>query len=191
MAKAFGLPQGGGALVGDVSANSPAAKAGIERGDVILELNGQKINSPDDLSVRVSEMPPGTVAHLKVFRNAQTRDVNVTLGEFPANPEAAQGQGAHQPSELQGLQVENLTPDIARQLGIRASQTGVVVTAVDPSSQAAAAGIQTGDLIQEVNHTRINNVTEYERAIAAAGKNAVLLLINRQGTTHFVIVQPQ
>ncbi|HZP34510.1 MAG TPA: DegQ family serine endoprotease [Candidatus Acidoferrales bacterium] len=191
MAKAFGLPQGGGALVGDVSANSPAAKAGIERGDVILELNGQKINSPDDLSVRVSEMPPGTVAHLKVFRNAQTRDVNVTLGEFPANPEAAQGQGAQQPSELQGLQVENLTPDIARQLGIRASQTGVVVTAVDPSSQAAAAGIQTGDLIQEVNHTRINNVTEYERAIAAAGKNAVLLLINRQGTTHFVIVQPQ
>ena len=82
MAKAFGLSQGGGALVGDVSPNSPAAKAGIERGDIILELNGQTVNGPDDLSVHVSEMAPGTVAHLKVFRKGQTRDIDVTLGEF-------------------------------------------------------------------------------------------------------------
>jgi serine protease Do len=191
MAKAFGLGQGGGALVGDVSPNSPAAKAGIERGDIILELNGQKLNSPNDLSVRISEMAPGTVAHLQVYRNGQTRDVNVTLGEFPEKPEAVQGEGAQQPSGLQGLQVENLTPDVARQLGIRTSQMGVVVTAVDPSSQAAIAGIQTGDLIQEVNRTPVRNVNDYERAIAANANKPVLLLINRQGITHFVIVQPR
>jgi serine protease Do len=68
---------------------------------------------------------------------------------------------------------------------------GVVVTAVDPSSQAAVAGIQTGDLIEEVNHTPVHNVNDYEQAIAANANKPVLLLINRQGTTHFVIVQPQ
>jgi len=82
MAKAFGLTRGGGALVGDPSANSPAARVGIERGDIILELNGQTILRPDDLSVRVSQMTPGSVAHLKVFRNSRTREVNVTLGEL-------------------------------------------------------------------------------------------------------------
>jgi len=193
MAKAFGLPQGGGALVGDVSPNSPAAKAGIQRGDVILELNGQKVNSPDDLSVHVSQMPPGSVAHLKVFRNGQTRDVDITLGEFPENPEsaAAGGQGVAPGTGLQGLQVENLTPDLARQLGLRTTQTGVVVTAVDPSSPAATAGIQPGDLIQEVNHKPVHNVSEYQQAIAASGTQPVLLLINRGGTTHFVLIQQQ
>ncbi len=192
MAKAFGLGEGGGALVGDVSPNSPAATAGIERGDVVLELNGQKVDGPNDLSLRISQMSPGTVAHLRIFRNGQARDVNVTLSEFPEKPEtAAGGQGAGLGAALQGLQVENLTPDIARQLGLRTSQTGVVVTAVDPSSTAAAAGIQTGDLIQEVNHKPVRNATEYQQAIAASGNQPVLLLTNRQGITHFVIVQPQ
>src|ERR1700752_1799804 len=81
IAKAFGLSHGGGALIGDVTANSPAAKAAIERGDIPLELNGQPIDGPNDLSVRVSEMAPGTVAHLKVFRNGKSLDVDVTLGE--------------------------------------------------------------------------------------------------------------
>ena len=73
MAKAFGLNQGGGALVGDVSPDGPAAKAGIQRGDVILELNGEPVNGPDDLSVHISEMAPNTVAILKIFRNGQSR----------------------------------------------------------------------------------------------------------------------
>jgi serine protease Do len=192
MAKAFGLPEGGGALIGDVSPDSPAAKAGLQRGDIVLELNGQKVNGPDDLSARVSELPPGSVAHLKVFRNGQTRDVDVTLGEFPEAGEAAAGpQGAEPSAALQGLQVQNLTPDLANQLGLKPTQTGVVVTAVEPSSPAAVAGIQAGDLIQEVNYKPVHNVNEYQQAISASKGGPVLLLINRGGTTHYVLIQPQ
>src|SRR5579883_2521042 len=83
MAKAFGLSRGGGALVGDVATNGPAAKAGIQRGDIITEFNGQQVNGPDDLSVRTSELAPGTAVHLKVFRDGQSRDIQATLGEYP------------------------------------------------------------------------------------------------------------
>ena len=193
MARAFGLSQGGGALVGDVSPNGPAAKAGIVTGDIVLELNGQKINGPDDLSVRVSEMAPGTTARLRVFRRGQTLDIAVTLVEYPENAEAAkEGQaGEGEGTALKGVQVQNLTPDLARQFGLPASRTGLVVTSVDPSSAAAAAGLQSGDVIQEINRRTVHNVNEYRQALAASGNQSVLLLVNREGTTHFVVVQPQ
>src|SRR5262249_50938573 len=111
MAKAFGLSHGGGALVSNVSADSPAAKAGIQRGDIILEINGQQVNGPDDLSVRTAQMAPGTVAHLKVFRQGQTRDVEVTLAPYPETAEAGQPGGESESATLRGLQVQNLTPE--------------------------------------------------------------------------------
>ncbi len=192
MGKAFGLSEGGGALIADVSPNSPASKAGLERGDIVVELNGQKVNGAGDLSVHASQMPPGTVAQLRIFRNGQTRSVDVTLGEFPEKDEAEKGgQGAEAGAGLQRLQVQNLTPDLANQLGLKQGQTGVVVTAVDPSSAAAVAGVQAGDLIQEVNHKPVHNQGEYQQAVAASGGQPVLLLINRGGTTHYVIVQLQ
>jgi len=191
MAKAFGLTEGGGALIGDVAPNSPAAKAGLQRGDIVLELNGQNVNGPDDLSVRVSQMAPGAVAHLQIVRNGQMKDVDVTLGEFPEKPEEAVGAQAGAGAVLQGLQVQNLTPELANQLGVKATEMGVVVTAVDPSSPGAVAGVQTGDLIEEVNHKAVHNVNEYQEAIRSSGNQSVLLLINRGGTTHYVIIQPQ
>ncbi len=190
MAKAFGLSRGGGALVGDVKADSPAAKAGIQRGDVILELNGKSVNGPDDLSVRVSELAPGTVAHLKVFRNGQARDIDVTLGENLEKGQAPQGS-ENVGTALKGVQVQNLTPDLAQQLGLPMSSAGVVVTQIDRSSAAAAAGIRRGDVIQEVNRKPVRNVDQYEQAIAGTGNQPVLLLVSRDGTTHFVVVQPQ
>ncbi|HVA95774.1 MAG TPA: DegQ family serine endoprotease [Candidatus Dormibacteraeota bacterium] len=190
MAKAFGLAQGGGALVGDVEPNSPASKAGVQRGDVILELNGQKVNGPDDLSVRIAELAPGTVAHLKVFRNGQSRNIDVTLGENTGKGQGLQGSEAAA-AALKGVQVQNLTRALAQQLGLPASSTGVVVTEVDSSSAAAAAGIQQGDVIEEVNRKPVRNVNQYEQAIAGAGNQPVLLLVSRGGVTHFIVVAPQ
>lgn len=146
MAKAFGLGQGGGALVAEVTPGSPAAKAGIERGDVILEMNGQPVNEPDDLSVRIAETPPGTTVHLKISRSGEMHEVSATLGELSERNEAstsAAGGGA----SLQGVQVQSLTPSIARELGISANVSGVVITSVDPSSPAAAAGLERGDVV--------------------------------------------
>lgn len=191
MAKAFGLSHGGGALIGDVSPDTPASKAGLERGDVVLELNGQPVNGPDDLSVRVSEMAPGSVAHLKVFRKGESKDLDVTLGEYPEKPGAKTEQGETGPEGLKGIQVQNLTPEIARQLQLPASTTGALVSNVDPASRAAEAGLQRGDIIQEVNRKPVRDAEQYREAVAGASKESVLLLVNRGGTTHFVIIQPQ
>lgn len=190
MAKAFGLQQGGGALVGDVTPDGPAAKAGLQRGDVVLELNGKPVTSPDDLSLRVSEMHPASVAHMQIYRSGKTQDVNVTLGEYPENGENGQqtpGAGA----ALKGVQVQDLNADLRQQLGLSAGVTGVVVTNVDPSSSAGAAGIQQGDVIEEVNHKPVHNIGDYHAAIGGLANQPVLLLMNRGGTTHYVVVEPQ
>jgi serine protease Do len=190
IAKAFGLPHGGGALISDVTANSPAQKAGLERGDIVLDLNGQPVNGPEDLSVRISEMAPSSVAHLKVFRNGQEKDADVTLAELPEKTVTAQN-GEEAPATLKGMQVQNLTPDVARQLKLPASTTGVVVNDVAPSSAADAAGIQRGDVIQEVNRKPVHTVAEFQQALRASANQPVLLLISRGGTTHYVVVEPQ
>jgi serine protease Do len=190
MAAAFGLSRGGGALVGDVTPGGPAAKAGLERGDVILELDGQPVSGPDDLSVRISQTAPGTTVHLKLFRDRAVREVSVTLGELPEKGEATSGsEGGRSATALQGVHVQNLTPEIARELGLPAAATGVVVSDVDSSSPAAAAGLARGDVIQEVNRKRVLNVRQYEEALAGAGNQTVLLLVNRGGTTHFVAIE--
>jgi serine protease Do len=190
MAKAFGLAQGGGALVAEVTPGSPAAKAGIERGDIILELNGQPVSQPDDLSVRISETAPGTTVQLKVARNGQTRDVSVTLGEMSEKAETAPAQETGNVT-LQGVQVQNLTPSVAQDLEIPVNTHGVAITSVDPSSAAAAAGLQSGDVIQEVNRKPVRNVSEYEQAVSEAHGQSILLLVNRSGATHFIVIEPQ
>ncbi|HUN61388.1 MAG TPA: DegQ family serine endoprotease [Candidatus Sulfotelmatobacter sp.] len=193
MAKAFGLNHGGGALIGDVVPNSPASKAGLKRGDIVLELDGQAVASSQELSVRIAQMAPGTVAHLKVFRSGQNQSVDVPLGEFPEKGAAsnnAQPSG-NGPSGLKGISVENLTPEIARQLQLPASTSGVVVSEVDPSSAAAESGLQRGDVIQEVNRKPVHNMDEYRAALSGTDNQAVLLLVNHAGATHYVMVSPQ
>jgi serine protease Do len=188
MAKAFGLNQGGGALVAEVTLGSPAAKAGIERGDIILELNGQQVSAPDNLSVHISQLAPGTTVHLKVARNGNTRYFDVKLDELSEKVEAASTEQAGGTS-LQGVQVQNLTPTIARNLGIPTGISGVVVASVDPSSPAATADLESGDVIQEVNRKPVHNKAEYERALASIHDQPILLLVSRGPATHFIIVQ--
>ncbi|HLZ52564.1 MAG TPA: DegQ family serine endoprotease [Candidatus Acidoferrum sp.] len=190
MAKAFGLSQGGGALVAEVTPGSPAAKAGIERGDIILDLNGQPISAPEDLSVHIAELAPGTVAHLKVSRDGQTRDVEATLNELSETAQASTGT-ENVTKALQGVQVQNLTPSIARDLGVSAGTPGVVITSVDPSSAAAAAGLDRGDIIQEVNRNPIRNVADYDRALSGVHNQSVLLLVSRDSTTRYVVIQAE
>jgi serine protease Do len=193
MAKAFGLSHGGGALIGDVTPNGPAAKAGLQRGDIVTQINGKDVTGMDDLSLRISELAPGTVAHLTVVRNGQTMNIDVTLAEYPEQNGAANTlQGAPgQPTSLRGMQVQNMTPDLAQQIGVPSSTPGVVVTQVDPSSSAAAAGIQAGDIIQEVNHKPVRNMEDYQAAVRGVADQPILLLINHQGATHFAVLEPQ
>jgi serine protease Do len=191
LAKQFGLNQAGGALVGEISADAPAARAGLKRGDVILELNGQPVNSDNDLRLRISQTAPGTSVKLGVWRDGKMQDFNVTLGELPPDKTAEEGPGESGGGGLEGVDVQNLSSDIAQQLQLRPGIRGVVVTSVDPASAAAASGLTRGDVIQEVNHKAVTSIEEYKQALATTGNKSVLLLVNQGGVSQFIAVEAQ
>ncbi len=190
IASGFGLKQASGALISEVTKDSPAQKAGLQRGDVVLELNGKPVTDSRDLSLKISEMSPGSTANLKVFRNGSQRDVAVKLGEAPANASAEKGNAPNGGSSaLQGLSVDRLTPDIAQQLGLPRDTRGVVVSEVQPGSPADDAGLRQGDVIQEVNHKSVTDVDGFRQAVNAAGTQPLVLLVNRGGNNLYVVVQ--
>src|ERR1700719_3381525 len=158
LAKAFNLPSAEGALVGDVTPDSPGAKAGLQKGDVITALNGQRISDYHDLRLRISQTAPGTAIKLDVYRSGQKQQMTATLSEFPEKAQAAESAPQGEAPALEGVQVENLTSEIVQQLNLPAGTRGVVITRVDPDSTAAEAGLDRGAIIQEVNRKPVANV---------------------------------
>ena len=190
LAKQFGLSKPGGALVSGLKPDAPAAKAGLRDGDVILTLNGQAVESANDLRLRVSQTAPGTTVKLQISRDGKTQDVNVTLGELPNDKTAESTPGESSGGGLEGVDVQELTPDVMQHLQLPAGTRGVVVTSVDPSSAASAAGLDREMVILEVNHKPVHNVAEYKAAVAAAGKQAVLLLVGMPGgATNYMVIE--
>jgi serine protease Do len=193
LAQQFGLSQATGALVSQVEPNTPSSKAGLKRGDVILKVNGQPVNSANDLRLTISNMAPGSTVNLTVWRDNKTQNVSVTLAEVPAQgPQVGQNEN-NGTGTMSGVQVQTVTPDMTQDLGIPDSTHGVVITNVDPASQAAAAGLDRGVVILEVNHQPVANAHEYHEAVSQAGDHAVLLLIMPQGgggATNYVVVEP-
>jgi len=190
LAKQFKVPDTSGALVDDVSRGGPADKAGLKNGDVIRKLNGQTIASRDQLTAMVTDLNPGTVVKLDILRDGQPMTVNVTLGERPANLSYLAG-ASKAPTEgaLRGITVQNLTPDLRGQLGLSPDVHGVVITELDPSSPAAQAGFQQGDVIESINRHPVNSVQDFNRW-AAEAKGQTLLRYNRQGSGGYVVITP-
>jgi len=190
LAKAFNVPPEKGTLVGNVEPNSPGAKAGLQRGDVIEELNGQPINGPNDLRLKVGTMTPGTSVHLKVNRAGQERDVTLTLGESPTGKNSANNNEGEQ-SPMHGVEVQDLTDEIRQQLGLKSDVKGVVVSDVAEGSPASDTGLQRGDVIEQINRHPVNSVSDYHRLVDEAGKQSIVLLVNRGGNTTFLVVQAE
>ncbi len=190
LAKAFTEKDARGALVADVSANSPAQKSGLEKGDIILDVNGKPVADSNDLRMTISMMTPDTNVNLKVLRNGAEREIAVKLGELPTTEAAAavkhEGNNSSS-SALSGVSVENLDASSAHNLGLPPNTQGVVVTNVSPSSEAAAAGLRRGDVIQEVNREPVRNTSDFERAVRSS-KEKPLLLVNREGSTMYLAV---
>jgi serine protease Do len=188
IAKALGLNGPAGALVSNVSPDSPAARAGLETGDVILDMNGSVIAESNQLRMQVALMNPDQSVRLKIFRNGQDRDVTVQLGEMPGEKLAkADSRGESVDTSLQGVSVDALDAQTARQLGLPAATKGVVVTKVDPASAAANAGLREGDVIQAVNRQPVENSADFDRAVRKSSGES-LLLVNRQGNRVFLAV---
>jgi serine protease Do len=145
--------------------------------------------------LEIAGFAPGTTVHLKVNRNGQTLDVPVTLSKFDLEAEAkgAGGQGnlpnGGEKGALNGVSVQALTPDLRQQLQIPDGTQGVVITDIDPSSPASAAGLQQGDVIVQVNRTPVVNISEFNTAVrAGASRDSTLLLVKRGQGTQFVVV---
>jgi serine protease Do len=188
LAKAIGLSGPEGALVSDVSPNSPAQRAGLQSGDVILAMNGTPVAESNQLRMNVSLMNPGQTVHLKVFRNGQTSDVTAQVGELPGKKvERASRESGASEHALDGVSVEDLDAQTARQLGVPANTRGAVVTEVDPGSAAAAAGLKEGDVIQEVNHHAVASADELSSALHRSNGES-LLLVNRGGNKLYLAV---
>jgi serine protease Do len=199
MAKEFGRSQGGGVLVAQVEPGTPGAKAGLKRGDIILQVNGKDVNSAEDLRTMIASFEPGTPIQLKVWRDGRTMEMPLTLAPQPTDMAENTNPSSGNPSQveskaMEGVQVENLTPDILSQLNLPAGTHGVVVDSVQDGSPAAEAGLQQGYVIREVNHKPVNNVAEYRAALAGMGDQPVLLLIETSGpqgpVTNYVVIQP-
>jgi len=185
ISKAMNLKDMKGVLVGDVSPSGPAQKSGVQRGDVILEVNGKPMEDSRELRNTISMMDPNATVKLKLIRNGSPTDVTVKLGELPNEKEQAKTEEGTSERALDGVTVENLDSQSARELGLPTSTAGVVVTDINPSSPLASAGLRRGDVIQEVNHQPVKNVAQLEEAVRKAGSNP-LLLVNRKGATLFI-----
>jgi serine protease Do len=187
LAKSFDLKEKKGALVAQVISGSPAEKAGIEQGDVIVEFDGKEVTDSKDLPRIVASTPIGKAVTIKLLRNGKALDRQVKVGEMEEKVEVAKA-----PSHKSlGITVQNLTPEIAKGLGLK-KDTGVVVTRVEPGSPAADAGIQTGDVVQEVNRKPVKNMEDFVQKVEKAkGQDNILLLIQRGQNNLFAAVTPK
>jgi serine protease Do len=185
LAKAMKLGERQGALVAEVVPGGPAAKAGIRQGDVIVGFNGESIKSSHDLPALVAKTPVGQEATVTLYRDGKSQKVPVTVSKLPSE----QGTGEEATAEGQsqwGLQLQEMTPQMARQYGLP-HETGVIIVGVQPGSPAERAGLQRGDVIREINRQPVQSVQEVRDAMAKADSpDSMVLLVKRGQGSLFV-----
>jgi serine protease Do len=188
-AKALGLSEATGALVASVGQGAPADKGGVKQGDVILQVNGQKVEDNNDLLKKIAGLSPGDKAALVLWRNGEKVTRTITLGERNEKSMAAMApnhmdQG--EASTVLGMALKPLSDQEAQALGLEKTQ-GLLVVDVDPNTPAGEEGIRQGDVVLQANQQDVNSVADLNSVIKSAEKRgAVMLLVKRQGRSSFV-----
>jgi len=187
MAEALSLKKAEGVVIGDVKKDSPAQRGGVKRGDVILRFDNGKVENAVGLKNMVARYKPGTEVKIEVLREGRKRDLSVKLGEMPSS--GSHPVAAPELAEELGIEVEELTGDLARRPGYR-GEKGVVVSDVKFGSLAQLAGIKRGDLIQEIDGEKVESLDDYRRALGKIKKGgSILFLVRRGEDTLFVAVK--
>jgi serine protease Do len=190
--KAFNLEDTQGALVADVVADSPADKAGLKRGDIIIRFNGNNVKESSELPRMVAAVAPDTKVEVDIIRGGKTITLAVTLGRM--KDEDLKAKARLQPSDVEetlGLRVQTITPDIARALHLEGTK-GVVVSQVEPDGPAGEAGIRRGDVVREINRKPITDMESYQNATTQLDPEApVLMLLERRGNGLYVALRPR
>ncbi len=202
IAQSLDLKDVRGVIVGTVVAGGAGERAGLKQGDVILALNDQPVNDSNQLRNRIAGTPPNTDVTLNILRDGREQQLKATLGEFKSPTERGDeqagdgaGGGGNATTGKLGIGVQPITPDVAQQLALPAGKQGVVVAEIDPAGPAADAGLQRGDVIEQVNRQPVRSSADVTAALNRSGTRPVLLLITRvfrgQTTTLFLTVRPQ
>jgi len=188
-AKAFGLPNRDGAVVTQVTDDTPAARAGFKPGDVIVEYNGKPVKESTDLVENVVRTKPGTTVPVKIIRDKQPKTLNVTVEELNLEAEAQTERASSEGTAGFGMTIDNLTPQAARGLRLPSGTTGALVVDLDPSGAAARAGVRPNDVILEVNRQPVSSAADAIRLLqrVQTGEPA-FLLVHRGGSELFLTV---
>ncbi|HJV33719.1 DegQ family serine endoprotease [Geomonas sp.] len=188
LAQSFGLKDAKGALVGDVLPGGPADKGGIQRGDVIVSYNGKAVKDANDLPRLVAETPVGKEVAVALIRDGKEESHIVKVQEMTEEKVAAQSPENSEQSF--GMELEELTPQLRQHLGI-AEKSGLVVDSVEEGTPAEDAGIESGDVITEVDRKAVHTAAEFKAAVAKAKGRPVLLLVKRGKQSFFASLQPE
>lgn len=196
IAQKFGIKSNEGALVNDVVKGSPAYKSGIARGDIILEFDGKKVRDVGTLRNAVAQTKVGAQVKVRILRRDKEMNFTVTVVELPSEPgevvPSSSGGTETDRNILSGMTVIDLTPSIAKQLGLAAAEKGVIIVKIEPGSPSDNAGIKKGDIIQEIDRKRIANLNDFNRMVSDVKQDeAVLLFINRGGKKLYIALEPQ
>ena len=187
MAKGLDLDFLDGALVNDIKEDSPAEKAGIKKGDVIIEFEGKKVKDPSHLKNIVSSTRPGTKSNVVVYRDGKKKTIYVTLEELENEPEVFAARSTN--GQNFGMQVQDISPSIADHYNLDSSDKGVVVTEVIPGSHAEKAGLRVGDVILRIGKKSVTSIRDFRKLIKTAEKDdTVLFLVKRDGISRFYAV---
>jgi serine protease Do len=190
LAKEFKLKESQGALVGDVTPKSPAEKAGLENGDLILQFNGKKVTDSRHLKLEVARVQPGESVPVKILRDGSTKTLEVTVKELPGTEHLAKNDN-HKDDDngtLNGVTVADLDGAARQQFDLPGNVKGVVITEVDPNSAAADAGLKPGDVIQEINRKPVRTAEEAVKMTEKATDKTTLLRVWREGGSRYVAV---
>lgn len=194
VAEALGLPKDSGEIVRSVQPNEPAARAGVQQGDVIVSVNGRTVTPEETVSFLIANTSVGSRVPLTIIRDGRRQTITVTVGQRPTEEQLAQQLGVGNESEATpvnpavpaqqalGLSLQPLTPQLATAANLPPDSRGVIVTAVDPGSDAAEEGLQRGDLILSVNRQPVTTPAQVLAIVDAArraGRTSVLLLVRR------------
>jgi serine protease Do len=192
LARSFNYESTRGVLIGDVVEDSPAHEAGLKSGDIVVEYNGQSMESANELRNAVASTEPGSRATMEIFRDGQRRTLNVDIAQLDQDKVAATlgGTTGESASDL-GMTVEALTPQMASQLGLEGA-TGVVVSQVEPGSLAAQVGLERGDLVVSVGDQEIQSVSDFQEAMSKQDiKQGVRFQVMREGVKRFLFIRSQ
>jgi serine protease Do len=192
LAEEFNLPaSAGGALVAEVAPKSPAENAGLESGDVIIELNGKPVKDSRHLKLQTAQIAPGTKVPLKVIRDGKEKSLDVVLKEFPKDETLARGgqnQLESSSDALDGVTVAEIDNAVRRQLGLPAQLRGALVTQVEENSAAYAAGLREGDVILEINRKAVRNADEAVELSSNIKDKRILLRVWSRGASRYLVV---